>query len=268
MSLGFRSAEGLDFATDSIVDAHFAACADAYRRIVRGVGLRPGWRVLDAGCGGGSFLPLLAELVGDHRRVTGIDLGHEHVALAARRTGIAVAQGDVTRLPYADASFDAAWCANTTQYLDDGQLRAALAELRRVVRAGGLVAVKDLDAGLIAARPGDPHLVPDFFRQAAASTGYARQLLRGPDLYRWLAGAGLADVRQETVLIEHHAPFSPAVKRFYGASCAQLARQAEELGAPGRWAPFRSPDDPANPLNDPDAYICEGNVVAVGIVAT
>jgi len=79
-----------------------------------------------------------------------------------------------------------------------------------------------------------------------------------------MAKAGLLAVRQETVLIEHFAPFSPAAKRFYGSSCAQIARQALDIGAPGNWSIFLDPDAPANPLNDPHGYICEGNVLATG----
>jgi ubiquinone/menaquinone biosynthesis C-methylase UbiE len=247
------------------VDAHFAACANAYTALVRRAGFAPGWHVLDAGCGSGSFLPLLAGIVGEHGRLSAIDLAPEHVARAARRWPPAeVVHGSLLELPFPDASFDGVWCANTVQYLDDDQLRRALAELRRVVRPGGLVAVKDLDASTITARPADPFLFTDFFRRAAAEPGYARQLLRSRDLYRFLAGAGLARVRQETVLIEHFGPLSDPVRRFYGPSCGQIARQALGLGVPGDWEPFLDPESPLNPLNDPAGYLCEGNVLAVG----
>ena len=272
-SWGFQASTGLDFTDASIVDAHFEACRHAYQDLLRRVGIQAGWHVLDAGCGPGSLLAMLADLVGPGGQVSAIDLADEHVDLATRRVRQAgppcpvdIVRADLLRLPHADATFDAAWCANVVQYLDDEQLRLALAELRRVVRPGGLIAIKDLDAALVTARPGDPFLFTDFFRLASASSGYARQLLRTRDLYRWLPDAGLTDVRQETVVIEHFAPLSPAAQHFYGSSCAQLARQAIRLHAPGRWTPYLNPDDPANPLNHPQAYISEGNVLAVGRV--
>ncbi|GAB1515163.1 class I SAM-dependent methyltransferase [Actinophytocola sp. KF-1] len=268
-SWGFRSSTGLGFTAASIVDAHFAACRPTYLDLLGRVGIRPGWRVLDAGCGSGAFLPHLAALVGPGGALTAVDLAEENAALAARAPTVCplrTDQGDLLDLPYPAASFDAVWCANATQYLDDDELAAALAELRRVVRPGGVVAVKDLDATLVTARPGDPFLFTDFFRRAGATPGYARQLLRTRDLHRLLRAAGLAEVRQWTVLSEHHAPLSPEEWAFYGPSCASVARQALALGVPGEWRPYLDPGAADHPLNHPDGYLSEGNVLAVGVV--
>jgi ubiquinone/menaquinone biosynthesis C-methylase UbiE len=268
---GFTASTGLGFTHHTIVDAHFEACRPAYEHLLRRAGIRPGWHVLDAGCGSGDFLPWLAELVGRDGQVSAVDLAEENVALAAGRAGAApcpvqVRQGDLRHLPYADASFDAVWCANTVQYLDDDELTTALAELRRVVRPGGTIAIKDLDAHSITVRPADPYLFTDFFRAAGAAPGYARQLLRSRDLYRHLKQAGLISVRQETVLIEHFAPLTPQAHAFYGPSCARIAAQALDLGLTGEWERLADPDGPDNPLYHPDGYISEGNVLAVATV--
>ncbi|WP_369378855.1 class I SAM-dependent methyltransferase [Streptomyces sp. cg36] len=270
---GFTASTGLGFTHHTIVDAHFRACAEPYQELLERAGIQRGWRVLDAGCGPGEFLPWLAELVGPEGRVSAVDLAEENAALAAARVAawrspcpVDVRQGDLLRLPYPDDSFDAVWCANTVQYLDDGQLGRALAELRRVVRPGGVVAVKELDAHLITARPADPYLFADFFRAAGQVPGYARQLTRSRELYRWLRAAGLAEVRQQTMVIEHYAPLSGSAREFYGLSCARLAEQAGRLGLSGEWRRFLDPDGPDHPLDDPDGYISEGNVLAVGTV--
>jgi ubiquinone/menaquinone biosynthesis C-methylase UbiE len=268
-SWGFTSSTGLGFTEASIVDAHFAACRPTYLDLLNRAGIRRGWRVLDAGCGSGAFLPRLSELVGPDGAVTAIDLAEENAALAATQPTVCplrTDQGNLMALPYPAASFDAAWCANAVQYLDDDELARALAELRRVVRPGGIIAVKDLDASLVTVRPGDPFLFPDFFRQAAATPGYARQLLRTRDLHRWLRAAGLVAVRQWTVLSEHFAPLTPEEWSFYGPSCATVARQALALGVPGEWQPFLTPGGQGHPLADPDGYLSEGNVLAVGVV--
>lgn len=259
-SWGFRASTGLDFTAGEIVDAHFAACAAAFRGMVRSVGIRPGWTVLDAGCGTGAWLPLLGELVGPGGSVLGVDLAPENVA-QSRTRGVEVRQGDLRALPVPDGSVDAVWCANTTQYLDDAGLAAALAEFRRVLRPGGLLAVKEIDATLITVRPGDPYLFPSFFAAAARTSPYAAQLSRTRELRRHVAAAGFDAVRQRTELLEHFAPFSPAELAFYGASCAQLARQAGD--APG-WAALRDPDDPANPLRHPDGYVSQGVALVTG----
>ena len=265
-SWGFTSSTGLSFTEATIVDAHFEACRPTYLELLDRVGLRRGWRVLDAGCGSGSFLPRLADLVGPEGEVTGIDLAGENVELAAARSTVCplrTDQGDLRRLPYPDASFDAVWCANAVQYLDDDDLRRALGEVRRVVRPGGVVAVKDLDASLVTVRPGDPFLFTDFFRRAGAAPGYAQHLMRARDLYRSLTEAGLVGVRQQTVLSEHFAPLSPAEWAFYGPSCATVARLALDMGMPREWELFLSPGDSRHPLRDPSGYLCEGNVLAV-----
>ncbi|TDV54245.1 class I SAM-dependent methyltransferase [Actinophytocola oryzae] len=261
----------LGFTRATTADAHFAACRATYLDLLGRVGIRPGDSVLDAGCGTGSFLPALTGLVGPDGRVTGLDLVRENVEQAAHRTAalpcpVDVDRGSVLSLPYPDGSFDVAWCANLTQCLGDGELRTALAELRRVVRTGGLVAVKDLDATLVTVRPGDPFLLTDFFRAAGATPGYAARLLRTRDLYRWLREAGLADVVQSTVLSEHVAPLSAEELAYYGPSFASAATRAPALGVPGAWEPLLDPADHRNPLRSQDTYVSEGNVLAVGRV--
>ncbi|GGN56315.1 hypothetical protein GCM10012285_50830 [Streptomyces kronopolitis] len=270
---GYTSSTGLGFTHHAIVDTHFRACERPYLSLLNQSGLGPGQHVLDAGCGSGDFLPQLGSLVGASGRVTAVDLAEENVALAARRVKdwqlpcpVEVRRASLLDLPYPDDSFDGVWCSNTVQYLDDDELAAALAEFSRVVRPGGTVAVKDLDAHLITARPADPYLFSDFFRAAGAAPGYARQLLRTRELYRHLKQAGLTEVRQQTILIEHHTPLTPAATDFYAAACAQLAGQALTLGLSKEWQRFTDPAAPDHPLNDPDGYISEGNVLAVGTV--
>ncbi|MCZ7571578.1 MAG: hypothetical protein M5U01_23770 [Ardenticatenaceae bacterium] len=46
------------------LETHYLAGQPEYEAMVRAAGFQPGWHVLDAGCGGGSFLPLLSELLG------------------------------------------------------------------------------------------------------------------------------------------------------------------------------------------------------------
>lgn len=130
------------------LDVHFEACRPEYEAMLRSVGLRPGWRVLDAGSGSGGYLPLIAEAVGPDGAISALDLAPDNVAIVGRRvaewglvTPIEARVGSVLALPYADDAFDAVWFAATSQYLTDDELAMALAEFRRVVRPGGLVAI-------------------------------------------------------------------------------------------------------------------------------
>jgi ubiquinone/menaquinone biosynthesis C-methylase UbiE len=110
--------------------------------------LRPGMRLLDAGCGPGSITLGLAEAVAPGE-AAGIDASAERVAaasaLAAERgvTNVRFEVADVCALPYSDASFDAAFVHAVLQHLPEPL--AALVELRRVLRPGGVIGVADAD---------------------------------------------------------------------------------------------------------------------------
>ena len=62
------------------LDVHFQAARAEYEDALRYVGVQPGWRVLDAGCGGGGFLPLMCQLVGSQGAIVALDLAPENVA--------------------------------------------------------------------------------------------------------------------------------------------------------------------------------------------
>ncbi|WP_019891723.1 class I SAM-dependent methyltransferase, partial [Streptomyces purpureus] len=237
---GHTTSTGLSFTHHTVVDTHFRACQGPYLDLLGLAPLTGGQHILDAGCGAGDFLPALAGITGPTGRITAVDLAPENTALAAERARtlpcpIDVEQASLLHLPYPDNTFDAVWCSNTTQYLDDTELAAALAELTRVTRPGGTLTIKDLDAHLITARPTDPYLFTDFFRAAATQPGYARQLLRTRDTYRHLKAAGLTNVTQHTLLIEHHTPLTPDAHAFYTTACAQLAAQALDIGLSQQW---------------------------------
>jgi ubiquinone/menaquinone biosynthesis C-methylase UbiE len=106
--------------------------------------LAPGQSVLEVGCGNGVFLPFLAAAVGPGGHVVGIDHSPQFVASAQERmraAGVAnivtVQEADACELPFADATFDAAHCERVLMHIDDPT--AALREMRRVVKPGGVV---------------------------------------------------------------------------------------------------------------------------------
>jgi 2-polyprenyl-6-hydroxyphenyl methylase / 3-demethylubiquinone-9 3-methyltransferase len=96
-----------------------------------------GLRVLDIGCGGGLLAEEFARL---GCVVTGVDPSAESLAAArkhARSQGLAIryhcARGEA--LPFADASFDAAYCCDVLEHVND--LRRVIAETARVLRPRG-----------------------------------------------------------------------------------------------------------------------------------
>ena len=92
-------------------------------------------RVLDAGCGTGGLLRALGTAL-PCLRLTGLEYDPQAADRAARKSGAAVAAGDVNRLPFADAAFDAALAVDVLCHRGVEETRA-LAELRRVLAPGG-----------------------------------------------------------------------------------------------------------------------------------
>jgi ubiquinone/menaquinone biosynthesis C-methylase UbiE len=157
--------------------------------------LRPGLGLLDIGCGPGTITLDLARLVAPGR-VLGIDreegvLG-EARELAAGVENLSFAAADVYALDFADGSFDVVHAHQVLQHLADPV--AALREMRRVCRPGGIVAARDGDYGTFVWHPADPVLD----RWLELYHAVARANRAEPDAARWLLAwahaAGFEDV--------------------------------------------------------------------------
>ncbi len=99
-------------------------------------GLAPSSRALDLGCGTGL---VSAELVARGCRVVGLDVSEKMLARARERAPQAsFVKGRAEDMPFASASFDAAVSAQAFHWFDQPSV---FAELRRVVRPGGIVAI-------------------------------------------------------------------------------------------------------------------------------
>jgi SAM-dependent methyltransferase len=152
------------------------------------LGVSPGDRLLDVGCGEGRHCFGALER---GARVVGLDLdpeslrkGHGPLRARARELGRSgtMLRGDAFHLPFADASFERAICSEVMEHVHD--YRAAARELARVVRPGGALAVTVPTATSehLYLRLGD-----DYFE----SPGGHIRIFRPRDLAAALRGAGL-----------------------------------------------------------------------------
>jgi demethylmenaquinone methyltransferase/2-methoxy-6-polyprenyl-1,4-benzoquinol methylase len=111
-----------------------------WRRLTAKAVVSPGDSVLDACCGTGDLAIACARAGG---RVTGLDFSEPMLERARRKDpGLEWVRGDLLALPFADASFDAATVGFGVRNVDD--LQRALAELRRVLRAGGRIGILEI----------------------------------------------------------------------------------------------------------------------------
>lgn len=110
-------------------------------------GLKAGDRVLDLGCGSGTLaLMALAQTPG--LQLTGVDGDPAMLAQARRKAAAAgralpLDQALAQTLPYADGQFDAVLSSLFFHHLDRGTKHAALREVHRVLRPGGVLHVAD-----------------------------------------------------------------------------------------------------------------------------
>jgi SAM-dependent methyltransferase len=109
----------------------------ARRAILDALALGPDDHLLEIGCGGGLLLRAALET---GARATGLDHSDEMVRLAQERApGATVVRADAERLPFADQTLTAVAMSIVFFFLQDPV--AVLRECRRVLRAGGRIAV-------------------------------------------------------------------------------------------------------------------------------
>jgi SAM-dependent methyltransferase len=211
------------------------------RGLIRGLDLKSGMHVLDAGCGAGEALNWLLAEVSSSGRVVGVDLAAAHVAAARLHAspGIELYQANLFDDLFDPASFDLVWCVNTINHLTD-PLAGAI-HLASLLRDGARLAI------------GQSSFLPDMYfawdarlervvNDAVRRYYQDRYELNERDLtaVRALVGilrrANLRNIAVRTVMIERVSPLDAASESYL--------KEAIFRGTWGqRLRPFLSPAD-------------------------
>jgi SAM-dependent methyltransferase len=217
--------------------------------------LRPGLDVLDVGCGPGSITLDIAEIV-KPGNVVGVDLEPTQLEVArtaARNrgaTGVRFEPASAYELPFQDDSFDLGFAHAVLEHLQAPVI--ALAELRRVVRPGGRVALRSPDWGGFVIGPTSSSI------DAAVAAYRSLQVRNGGDVVVGRKLGGLLR-RSEFVDVVVTANFevypSPDLIGEYLALQLEGAGETNSSEAFRQWA------------SDPDALFAQAWFEATGVVA-
>jgi ubiquinone/menaquinone biosynthesis C-methylase UbiE len=157
--------------------------------------IHPGHRVLDIGCGAGTITAGLAAAAAPGR-LCAVDLSPEaltqaRAALAGHST-VDFAVADVHALQFGEATFDVVHAHQVLQHVTDPV--AALREMGRVCRPGGVVGARDADYAAMTWYPDEPvlHVWLDLYRRIARANGGEPDA--GRRLKAWANAAGFTSV--------------------------------------------------------------------------
>lgn len=159
--------------------------------------LGPGQRLLDVGCGPGTITVDLAARVAPGE-VVALDREADMLAEVARLAAdngafnVTPTVGDVYDLGYPEGVFDVVHAHQVLQHLSDPV--AALREMRRITRPGGLVAARDADYAAMIWYPLDPRLDRWLEIYHAVARANRAEPDAGRRLLAWAHAAGFSDV--------------------------------------------------------------------------
>ncbi len=159
------------------------------------IGVDAGWRALDLGCGPPGVLDILAERVGTAGSVVGLNRERRVLELTTSTLagqglgGVELVPGEATATGLPGGSFDLVH--ERLMLVDVGRPEDVVAEMARLTRPGGYVALQDMDVISWTCEPAHPAW--NLLRGALA-VGWAGDPHIGRRLPALLRGAGIVDI--------------------------------------------------------------------------
>ena len=281
MTTSFAREPGAGLADQSLpgyaemLDAYHRAREHELRALVAELPIVSGDRVLDVASGDGCYSLWLADR---GAQVVGVDRSPAYLALARERAAsrpqarrVRFEMADAGALPFADAAFDLAWCAQSFYSLPDPL--AALREMIRVTRPGGHIAVLENDTlhHVLLPWPAELEVAVRHAQLRALSAEHAGQGLDKFYIGRNLCGifrqCGIDRCEVRTFPVERHAPLSDDEERFLGGYFADLRERAWPYMDDAARAAFDMLFDPCAKtylIRQPDFHLTHLEALAIG----
>lgn len=205
---------------------HHRSKAPEREQMILDLQITPGSLVVDAGCGPGLWIPLLASAIGRKGHIIGVDISAEALVTAQRRNAykwysrqVRYEQALLEQLPIVPGTADMIFSANVSQYLADPVRTFAI--MGHYLAPGGRLAIKDIDFGTMRFHNIDASLQARVFQarehweQMRVNKGFPfEDSYVGSKLAAYLRAAGYRDVQEKSYLIRRQYSLSPDV-RFY-----------------------------------------------------
>lgn len=254
-----------------------------HRDIIKWLNIAGSTHILDVGCGTGGVTQLLAEAGGPDTQITALDVESDFLAAAKRLlkdvpATITYQEGSLDELPFANGQFDLVWCSRVIHHMPD-QL-AAVRELRRVLKPGGRLALRE-DGLLMQLLPfdiglGEPGL--DERLNAARAWEFAQLRPSIPDSvaypFGWthlLRAADFTHVTARSFLFEALPPFNADLSGFLLRHWGGLLEKSDSRARlspddQNTLAQLMDPNSPYFLLARNDLYFVKVSTVYVGQV--
>ncbi len=199
---------------------HHRSKAPEREQMIRDLQIKPASLVVDAGCGPGLWIPLLAQAIGPEGHIIGVDISTEALVMAQRHNAdqwyqsqVQYKQATLERLPIRPGTADMIFSANVSQYLPDPV--HTFAAMGRHLAPGGRLALKDIDFGTMRFYNIDAELqarvlqARERWEQRRVEQGFAfEDSWVGSKLAGYLRAAGYEEVQEKSYLIRRQYPLS------------------------------------------------------------
>lgn len=246
METHFHNASGKPYSAIDWLDDHHSIKSRLRSELIRNLPIKTGSRVLDLGCGTGSWTFLIAEMIGHTGKIVGIDLDCQAIERAERRReyhyqkqNMRFEIGDLTTCSF-DEKFDVILLFNALSYQQKPEI--LLQHLSEMMDGNCILLVKDSDIGSDFYWPVDLDLYHRIMLRIAHAAGECAHEGYDPFLARRIPGylhaMGFTDINVISQSFSFSYPVDPLQRRYItenGKMIADAVKRAGDQVSASKW---------------------------------